>query len=31
LLKKQMPIRTFADWDEQKPGFAEIDLVARAE
>ena len=27
LLKKQIPIRTFADWDEQQPGFAEIDLV----
>src|SRR4029450_8490764 len=28
LLKKQIPIRTFAEWDEQRPGFAEIDLVA---
>ena len=27
LLKHQIPIRTFADWDEQRPGFAEIDLV----
>ena len=27
LLKKQIPIRTFADWDEQQPGFVEIDLV----
>src|SRR3954454_12830461 len=27
LLKKQIPIRTFAEWDEQRPGFAEIDLV----
>lgn len=27
LLKKQIPIRTFADWDELQPGFAEIDLV----
>jgi hypothetical protein len=27
LLKKQIPIRTFADWDEQQAGFAEIDLV----
>jgi len=27
LLKKQIPIRTFADWDDQQPGFAEIDLV----
>lgn len=28
LLKHQIPIRTFADWDEDKPGFLEIDLVA---
>jgi hypothetical protein len=28
LLKKQIPIRTFAEWDEQRPGFVEIDLVA---
>ena len=28
LLKKQIPIRTFAEWDEQCPGFVEIDLVA---
>ena len=28
LLKHQIPIRTFADWDEAKPGFVEIDLVA---
>jgi hypothetical protein len=28
LLKHQIPIRTFAEWDEQRPGFAEIDLVA---
>jgi hypothetical protein len=27
LLKHQIPIRTFSDWDEQKPGFVEIDLV----
>jgi len=27
LLKHQIPIRTFSDWDEQRPGFAEIDLV----
>ncbi|HEX7295096.1 MAG TPA: transposase family protein [Pyrinomonadaceae bacterium] len=27
LLKKQIPIRTFAEWDELRPGFAEIDLV----
>jgi hypothetical protein len=28
LLKHQIPIRTFAEWDEQQPGFIEIDLVA---
>jgi hypothetical protein len=28
LLKKQIPIRTFADWTEDKPGFLEIDCVA---
>lgn len=28
LLKHQIPIRTFADWNEQRPGFAELDLVA---
>ena len=28
LLKHQIPIRTFADWNEQEPGFFEIDLVA---
>ena len=28
LLKHQIPIRTFAEWDEQQPGFVEIDLVA---
>jgi hypothetical protein len=27
LLKRQIPIRTFADWDDKRPGFAEIDLV----
>ena len=27
LLKSQIPIRTFSDWNEQKPGFVEIDLV----
>lgn len=27
LLKHQIPIRTFSDWDEQRPGFLEIDLV----
>ncbi|MGH2747021.1 MAG: integrase [Actinomycetota bacterium] len=28
LLKAQIPIRTFAEWDESGPGFCEIDLVA---
>ncbi len=28
LLKKAIPIRTFADWNEDGPGFLEIDLVA---
>ncbi len=28
LLKNQIPIRTFADWDEKMPGFVEIDLVS---
>jgi hypothetical protein len=28
LLKKMIPIRTFTDWQENKPGFEEIDLVA---
>lgn len=28
LLKKQIPVRTFNDWNETKPGFMEIDLVA---
>ncbi len=27
LLKSQIPIRTWADWDENIPGFLEIDLV----
>jgi hypothetical protein len=27
LLRNQIPIRTFSEWDEQKPGFTEIDLV----
>jgi hypothetical protein len=27
LLKNQIPIRTFSEWDEQKAGFVEIDLV----
>ena len=28
LLKRSIPIRTFADWEEDSPGFLEIDLVA---
>lgn len=28
LLKSSIPIRTFADWTEDHPGFLEIDLVA---
>jgi len=28
LLKKSIPIRTFTDWDEAKPGFFEVDLVS---
>jgi len=27
LLKHQIPLRTFSEWDEQRPGFLEIDLV----
>jgi len=27
LLKHQVPIRTYSDWDDLKPGFLEIDLV----
>jgi hypothetical protein len=28
LLKNSIPIRTFTDWEDNKPGFMEIDLVA---
>lgn len=28
LLKNAIPVRTFADWDDAKPGFVEMDLVA---
>ena len=28
LLRQQIPIRTFTEWTEQRPGFMEIDLVA---
>src|SRR5262249_53429304 len=27
LLKQQIPIHTFADWDDAQPGFLEVDLV----
>ena len=27
LLRHQIPIRTFSEWDEQRPGIVEIDLV----
>jgi hypothetical protein len=27
LLKHQIPVRTFAEWDPQSPGFLEVDLV----
>jgi hypothetical protein len=27
LLKSQIPIRTWSEWDEDRPGFVEIDLV----
>jgi hypothetical protein len=27
LLKSQIPIRTFSQWDDKRPGFVEIDLV----
>lgn len=27
LLRNQIPVRTFSDWDEQRPGFVEVDLV----
>ena len=28
VLKRQVPIRTYTPWDDQAPGFVEIDLVA---
>jgi hypothetical protein len=28
LLKQQIPVRTFADWNDVRPGFLEADLVA---
>jgi hypothetical protein len=27
LLRQQVPIRTFAEWDDARPGFVEVDLV----
>jgi hypothetical protein len=27
-LREQIPIRTFAEWDDARPGFCEVDLVA---
>lgn len=27
ILKRQIPIRTFTEWDDQRPGFCETDLV----
>ena len=28
LLKSSIPIRTFTDWEQERPGFLEVDLVA---
>jgi len=28
LLKNMIPVRTFTEWDQERPGFMEIDLVA---
>lgn len=28
ILKRQIPIRTFSEWDDRRPGFCEVDLVA---
>jgi hypothetical protein len=28
ILRRQIPIRTFAEWDELRPGFCEVDLVS---
>ena len=28
LLRQKIPVRTFADWDSNRPGFLEVDLVA---
>ncbi len=29
LLKSLIPVRTFTEWDEERPGFMEVDLVAQ--
>ncbi len=31
LLKQQIPIRTFGEWNEIQPGFLEADLVAHCD
>jgi hypothetical protein len=31
LLKQQIPIRTFQQWNETQPGFLEADLVAHCD
>jgi len=31
LLKHSIPLRTFADWDEVRSGFVEMDLVAHCD
>jgi hypothetical protein len=31
LLKSQIPIRTFADWEDARPGFCEVDLVVHTD
>jgi len=28
LLKSQIPVRTWADWNEDQPGFTKMDLVS---
>jgi len=28
LLKKKIPVRTYSDWDDTRPGFFEVDLVS---
>lgn len=28
ILRRQIPIRTFSEWDDRRPGFCEVDLVA---